>query len=179
MKVSRTMSQSRCIAAGLVLILIPVIGWTRLIVIFDSGATQPLAPFLEPLGASERPPEQRTASTETVPVTVDLESLLPIRSPGLTPGPVKIRAQERELTTPFFLVGADALSRKWLADNRERLIEIGAVGMLVAAKSLADLKAIADLTEGLPITPASGTDLARVLGIHHYPVLITAHGIEQ
>ena len=51
--------------------------------------------------------------------------------------------------------------------------------MLVQADTLEDLRAIAALAEGLSILPASGSDIAQALGITHYPVLITAHGIEQ
>ena len=51
--------------------------------------------------------------------------------------------------------------------------------MLVEAKTLADLRAMAALSEGLPIMPASGADIAAALGIAHYPVLITSQGIEQ
>ena len=179
MKASRTPNRIRCVAAGLTIVLLPVIGWAQLTVIFDNGATQLLAPFLEPFAATVRSPEQHSTSPDTALGAADLASLLPIRSPGLTPGPVEAKSQDRPLATPFFLIGTDARSRQWLADNRARLVEIGAVGMLVEAESPGDLKSIADLTAGLPVTPASGTDLAKVLGIHHYPVLITAHGIEQ
>jgi len=66
-----------------------------------------------------------------------------------------------------------------LQDHRERLNEIGAVGMLVQADSLEDLRVIAKLADGLSILPASGSDIAQALGISHYPVLISTHSIEQ
>ena len=69
-------------------------------------------------------------------------------------------------------------SRRWLAQHRERLAEIGAVGMLVQAESVGDLKAIARIADGLPILPAPASDIARVLGIEHFPVLISRRGIE-
>ena len=56
---------------------------------------------------------------------------------------------------------------------------IGAVGMLVQAETREDLEAVADLADGLSILPASASDIAKALGISHYPVLISAHGIEQ
>ena len=70
------------------------------------------------------------------------------------------------------------VSRTWLAQHRERLAAIGAVGMLVQAESADDLDAIARLADGLPILPASASDIARVLGIKHVPVLISRRGIE-
>ena len=39
--------------------------------------------------------------------------------------------------------------------------------------------AIARLGHGLAIMPASGSDIASVLGIRHYPVLVSRQGIEQ
>jgi integrating conjugative element protein (TIGR03765 family) len=77
------------------------------------------------------------------------------------------------------MIGSDNWSRQWLLTHRERLKEIGAVGMLVQADTLADLRTIAELADGLSILPASGTDIAQALGIAHYPVLISAQGIEQ
>jgi integrating conjugative element protein (TIGR03765 family) len=35
------------------------------------------------------------------------------------------------------------------------------------------------LAPGLTLAPASGDDFAQRLGLRHYPVLITATGIEQ
>ena len=51
--------------------------------------------------------------------------------------------------------------------------------MLVQADTLDDLRTIAELADGLSILPASASDIAKALGISHYPVLISAHGIEQ
>ncbi len=51
--------------------------------------------------------------------------------------------------------------------------------MLVEAKTADDLRAIAGLAEGLPILPASASDIAQALGLSHYPVLITKDGVEQ
>jgi len=109
----------------------------------------------------------------------DPKSWLPIRSPGLTPGRVQARKQDRPFTRPFFLIGSDPRSRQWLRIDRDRLEAIGAVGMLVQADTLDDLRSIAELAGGLSILPASGSDIAKALGISHYPVLISAQGIEQ
>ena len=76
-------------------------------------------------------------------------------------------------------MGSDTRSRQWLQTYRERLKAIGAVGMLVQADTLEDLRTIAELANGLSVLPASASDIAKALGISHYPVLISAHGIEQ
>jgi integrating conjugative element protein (TIGR03765 family) len=91
---------------------------------------------------------------------------------------VQASAHERPFARPFFLIGSDTRSRQWLQDHRDRLKALEAVGMLVQADTLEDLRAIADLAQGLPILPASASDIAKALGITHYPVVITAQGIE-
>jgi integrating conjugative element protein (TIGR03765 family) len=109
----------------------------------------------------------------------NFDNLLPIRSPGLTPGTVQARTLDITFSRPLFLIGSDHRSRRWLQLHRSRLLEIGAVGMLVQAETISDLKAIADLANGLTILPASATDIARAVGVAHYPVLLSSSGIEQ
>lgn len=150
----------------------------ELVVIFDNGRTQSLAPYLEAIEPGPHTPTPATPATPSLGAA-QLDNLLPIRSPGLSPGKVHARAHARPLLRPFFMIGVDARSRRWLARRREHLVSIGAVGLLVAADNERELQQIARLAQGLPITPASGSDLARVLGLEHYPVLITASGISQ
>lgn len=150
----------------------------QLEVIFDNGRTRPLAPYLEALEPGpEKPPPAPPAPPSLG--AAEPAKLLPIRSPGLSPGPVQAKVHVRPHLRPFFMVGADARSRRWLVRHRAHLVSIGAVGLLVAADSEQDLRQVAGLARGLAITPASGSDLARVLGLEHYPVLITASGISQ
>lgn len=151
---------------------------SQLEVIFDNGRTRPLAPYLEALEPGPEKPPSTPPATPSLGAA-DLANLLPIRSPGLSPGKVQARTHVRPQLRPFFMIGADARSRKWLVRHRAHLVSIGAVGLLVAVDSEQDLRQVARLAQGLAITPASGSDLARVLGLEHYPVLITASGISQ
>jgi len=167
---------SRCI--GLVVVLVPLVAQAELTVIYDSGNTQPLAPFLEVIDDVETP-QQQPAPINNQLGAADLNMLLPIKSPGLSPGQVQPQAVKRPFTRPFFLIGSDASSRQWLSQYRDRLLDVGAVGMLVQAETAADLEAIAKIGQGLQIMPASGSDIARALGIKHYPVLVSKEGIEQ
>lgn len=146
--------------------------------IFDSGHTRPLVPYLDILEGSERS-INRSPTSDPKLGAAEIQALLPIRSPGLTPGSMQSRAHNRPFARPFFLIGSDQYSRQWLIKHRERLRAIGAVGILVQADTIDDLQAIARLASGLPITPASGADIAKALGISHYPVLVTSQGIEQ
>lgn len=153
-----------------------------LTVIYDSGVTEPLAPYLAAFGPS---PPARSIQPPVNPAlgAADLSQRLPIRTPTLTPGPVSPRLLSlpngATLPRPLFLIGADLPSRRWLETHRVRLVELQAVGMLVNAETTADLEAIAAISEGLPILPASATDIAAALGLEHIPVLISRRGIEQ
>lgn len=178
---------SRPRIAGFVLIGIALwasIASAELTVIHDSGATRPLAPYLEVFGETPRmdPPARIENSNEKLGAAA-LSNLLPIRTPGLMPGPVTPQPlrlpNNGTLSRPFFLIGSDARSREWFAKHRDRLQAIGAVGMLVEADSEAELAAIAQIADGIPILPAPATDIARALGLEHIPALVSRHGIEQ
>ena len=172
----------------------PVFG--ELAVIHDSGQTRPLEPLLGPLLSSDPQPGEPSrvggpASRDPVLGRMPGEGipgmLLPVRSPGLQPGVLTDTWLKPEVQArlaqgnppPFFLVGSDALSLRWLAANAKTLREIGALGLLVQADTQEDVRRVAAAARGLSITPGSGSDLARVLGIRHYPVLITKDGLMQ
>ena len=163
-----------------------------LTVIYDNGQTQSMAPYLASLQADE--PSGPNANKTEPPLSeqqrlgpADINNLLPIRSPGLTSGTVLNNGYSRDALTllaqgnarPFFLVGSDKASERWLLVHRVHLTHLGAVGMLVQAETPEDVQRIVDLAQGLPMTLGSATDIAQTLGISHYPVLITSKGIEQ
>jgi integrating conjugative element protein (TIGR03765 family) len=176
------MTASHVVGAALVVLsLASGVARAELEVIYDSGDTQPLAPFLE-VFAETPTPTAAVRSGDDLGVA-DATRLLPIRSPGLTPGLVARRQVKRSdpssIPRPFFLIGSDPRSRAWLATHRDRLKQLGAVGMLVQAESVEDLEAMARIAEGLPVLPASATDIALALGLEHFPVLVSRHSIEQ
>lgn len=171
-------------ACMLALMLVPLLARAELaraelIVIYDSGKTEPIAPLLTAFDTVNDSPQQSPLPGKSPLGAAKPQTWLPLQSPGLTPGPVQTRTQDRPFARPFFLIGSDNLSRQWLQRNHARLKEIGAVGMLVQADNLDDLRVIADLANGLSVIPASASDIAQALGISHYPVLISAHLIEQ
>ena len=167
----------------------------ELTVIYDNGQTRPLAPLLEPLLAddspSSMPAESATLNPSSRPLSsygpADLRNLLPVRSPGLTVGDVAGSALRPEVLArlaqgnprPFFLIGSDVMSLRWLASHRDVLEDLGAVGMLIQAETETDVRRVAEVAQGLSITLGSGIDLAAALGIDRYPVLITPDGLRQ
>ena len=105
--------------------------------------------------------------------------MLPVRSAHLSPGDVPRRVIRVPGLTPLFLIGDDARSRAWLRQRQAALRDQQAVGLVVNVESMAALTALRRLAPDLTLSPTSGDDLAQRLDLRHYPVLITATGIEQ
>ncbi len=174
-----------------VLLALPLLVEAEPTVIYDSGRTEPLAPYLTTLRPVDVPHYQGGEDTPASDAgrlgAAALSNLLPIRSPELVPGTLSPDAlsdnTRRRLAQvnapPFFLIGSDDFSLHWLQANRAELQRQGAVGMLIEAETEADLRRVADVAQGLAITPGSASDIALALGIRHYPVLITAQGVRQ
>ncbi len=150
----------------------------ELTVIFDNGQAKPLSVFLGPLNSAGAD-NDRAADKNRQLGAANVQLLLPIRSAGLTPGKLTSRRHGVPFARPFFLIGSDQWSKRWLHQHRNALMEMGAVGMLVEATTIEDLRDIARLADGLSITPASGSDIAKAIGIAHYPVGISGGRIWQ
>ncbi len=168
----------------------------RLPVIHDAGGTRLLAPLyadLLPVQASGVSTHSRQTPTPAAnlrapdPSTALRqydESRFPVHTPELSAGPVASRPLPESLhesppPLPFFLVGIDPLSSQWLVTWQSRLRELGAAGLVVEAPDRAAFEALVRVADGLPLAPASGSAIARLLGLTHYPVLISREGIEQ
>jgi len=150
----------------------------ELTVIFDNGRAKPVSVFLGPMATAEQDHRGTSPSIGALGAA-DMQVLLPIHSPGLTPGAIETRAYLPSFARPFFLIGSDEWSKRWLEQHREILKQLGAVGLLVEATTVEDLQAVAEIADGLPITPAPGTDIAHALGIAHYPLVISDQRVWQ
>ena len=143
-----------------------------LTVIYDSGDTLPLEPYLP-----KRAPQEKVTTQKK---NGQLAFKLPITTPSMQPGKVTASPKAlRYLQQPLFLVGADQVSRDWLAERREQLIQLGAVGLLVEAKDRQEVEAVLAIAEGLRLVPASAEGFAAKLGLTHYPILLSKEGWEQ
>jgi len=130
------------------------------------------------------PPTERTSTKATALPMVRLDpyseaDMLPVKSERLSPGKVEKRVTNNPGLAPIFLIGDDDLSRRWLTSRKEVLQQLKAVGLVVNVQQMGALKALRDLGTGLDMVPASADELAERLSIQHYPLLITASGIEQ
>ncbi len=161
-----------------------VLSWSTvaspLTTIYDSGDTLSIKDYQQDsyqqhdqYGNEERP-------KSFIDSNAALAQQFPITTPTMTPKIIEaIELSVPYLQVPLFIIGNDHLSKHWLSLRRQELIRIGAVGMLVEAKSSEEVESIKQLGEGLQIYPASGRDIATQLGLEHYPVLISRNGIEQ
>lgn len=151
-----------------------------LIVVEDKGGASAL-PYYRALNPQDAQPGQTTMPQPAPRIggPADAEAaMLPVRSARLSPGDEPRRVIRAPGLTPLFLVGDDDRSRAWLKQRRAELQALRAVGLVVNVATPEALAALRRLAPGLMLSPASGDDLAHRLGIKHYPVLITATGIE-
>ncbi|AVS92463.1 integrating conjugative element protein [Paracidovorax avenae] len=153
-----------------------------LIVVDDRGGA-PAQPYydelgLPPLRAAGAPSAAGTGRTPAPIVQAEAVGL-PVRSTVLSPGVVEARPLQAPGLTPFFVVGDDPRSRAWLQQRVGKLRQLRAAGLVVNVGSPRALEELRALAPGLVLSPASGDDLARRLGLRHYPALLTATGIEQ
>ncbi|EPC00580.1 hypothetical protein L861_06480 [Litchfieldella anticariensis FP35 = DSM 16096] len=158
-------------------------GMPELIVVADYGG-EPARPYYVAIGAAGIPEAEgfEVTDTSTRPASKPFseQDMLPVRSELLSPGQVT----PRRLTlprrmTPFFLIGSDEVSHQWLAQRRNRLHEMNAVGLVVNVEDNAVLTRLREVGQGLELRPVSGDDIAGRLGIAHYPVLVTPDGLTQ
>lgn len=151
-----------------------------LIVVEDRGGASAL-PYYQALNAQDAGPPQPPAAVPMPrvdnPGGVEA-ALLPVRSLRLTPGEEPRRLIHASGLVPLFLLGDDDRSRTWLRQRRAALQELRAAGLVVNVATPEALAALRRLAPDLTLSPISGDDLAKRLGIRHYPVLITATGIE-
>lgn len=155
---------------------------SSLIVVEDRGGVSAL-PYYQALNLLPERDAPAGASGVRAPAgqpghAVSEADMLPVRSVLLAPGHVMPRVIHAPGLRPLFIVGDDAESRTWLQQHRDRLDSLGAAGLVVNVATAPALAALRQLVPGLTLVPASGDDLARRLGLRHYPALITATGIE-
>ncbi len=135
---------------------------------YEALDLQPATTPQTPLTEAPRPPPRRFSEAD----------MLPVRSARLAPGEVQPRAIQAPGLTPLFLVGDDDRSRAWLRAHAPRLRELHARGLVVNVETADALATLRSLAPGLTLVPVSADDLAERLGLHSYPVLISATGIE-
>lgn len=155
---------------------------SKLIVVQDNGGVSAL-PYYEELGLTAEPVntviQKGGANSRPISYPVSIESVLPVRSELLAPGQVVSRSIQAPNLPPFFMIGDDDLSRRWLIARKDTLQSISAMGLVVNVKSIQRFNELQALVPDLKLSPVSGDDIVTRLGLAHYPVLITSTAIEQ
>ena len=172
----------RPIAAMVFILVSPAFAQSSSLIVVEDHRGVSALPYYEPLsppprqGDNFQPPVMPSAPSDRRYTEVDM---LPVRSERLSPGEVQRRVIQAPGLTPIFLIGDDDLSRAWLTERLSALRDRNAIGLVVNVETADALASLRQLAGGLMLAPVSGDDLAARLGLKHYPVLITATGIEQ
>lgn len=164
---------------GPITLLVSTLSWANLSAAEDMGDTSSL-PDLRTLNLPAEVASSKVARLPPVPLHPYSEAdMLPVKSERLSPGKIENRVTNTPRLASFFLIGDDDLSRRWLAARKDVLKKLNAVGLVVNVQQHDALIELRSIGSGLDLVPASADELAERLGLQHYPLLITANGIEQ
>ncbi|WP_145479741.1 integrating conjugative element protein [Yersinia similis] len=158
------------------------ISWAaELTVVADLGG-EPTTVYFDSINNQEAvsTPEKKEVTTIVPPsAPLSVSAMLPVNTPELTPGKVDARILNLEGILPIFIIGDDESSRRWLTLRLNTLVQLNAVGLVVNITREEAFNDLKEHAEGLTLLPVSGSDLAKRLGLSHYPVLLTEKGMEQ
>ncbi|HIE4390984.1 integrating conjugative element protein [Serratia sp. Je.1.23.a] len=158
--------------------LVTTAALANLNVIADVGG-EDASPYFEGINRQEGAQSSPVAPPAPASPADTEAAVLPVATPELTPGDVADRPLQLPGIGALFIVGDDDDSRIWLKSNAEQLKSRHAAGLVVNVSNLPALQALRELAPGVPMAPASGSELARRLQLAHYPVLITDTGLSQ
>ena len=158
----------RSIAAGLAALCVDAAAAP--VVVFDSGKSVPLAPYVAQLvGDAEDP---GVLDGVPFPIRSSLKSAVLVQEGLQVFDPTW-------LTQPMFVLAADPVSMRWLAYNHAKLVQINAVGIVVQSPSAAAFKALQKQAQPLQLAPETSPWLASKLssaGAGVYPLLVQPNG---
>ena len=105
----------------------------------------------------------------------------PIRSslhPGYVNKPQALREPVKG-AQPFFIIGNDDFSRDWLTKNKTYLQKIGAQGLATNIDSNGIFATLEKLAAPLSLVAVPVDEIATILHLSVYPVLVTGEEIAQ
>jgi len=175
----KTVSMPWLLGMGLLAQTFTLSAFASELIVVQAGGDSAL-PYYQSLSIQSG--EKAITALPPVPLVspADESQMLPVVSKTLRPGKVQAKTLSASgLARPVFLVGSDPLSLAWLAQRGEVLRELEAVGLAVEVPDSQALAAIRSAAYGLIVWPVSGDDIGSILGITHYPLLLTKTGLEQ
>jgi integrating conjugative element protein (TIGR03765 family) len=148
------------------------------IVIRDYGGRDSGVPTKETL--------QKTMATQAPnnkvrPPAFGDEQRYPIHSKlraGYLSQPQKLREPVKG-AQPFFIVSNDGFSRDWLVKNKAYLLKIGAQGLATNLDNKIEFTQLKNLAKPLPLVAVPVDEIANILSVSVYPVLITGEEIAK
>lgn len=88
------------------------------------------------------------------------------------------KLSKKQILSPFFIVGHDESSLKWLSENKEYLQSIHAIGLVIGFPNYQEIEALEKATH-LPLVPANLQEASKIIGTKHYPVLVYKNWVTQ
>ena len=158
----------------MLLLLMTSIASAEPIVIRDYGGRDSGVPNKESM-------MQLARETPAKPQAFDDAARYPIRSSlrtGYLDQPQKLRNPVKGVQ-PFFIIGNDEFSRDWLEKNKHYLVKIGAQGLATNINNKSIFLELEKLAKPLPLVALPVDEIAQILAIQVYPVLVTGEEIAQ
>ncbi|HFS6879479.1 TPA: PFL_4695 family integrating conjugative element protein [Legionella pneumophila] len=128
-------------------------------------------------------------SLQVIPLTLghsDTSSQLDLSSPIGVPAKSKAsfgKVDAKKIDTSVFhnavfVIGADRLSKQWLAQHQKQLQDMQAIGFIT---NVDDFETIIQLQEQsqLPLLPVNVDPLMQLIGVKHYPIVIAKGEVWQ
>lgn len=104
----------------------------------------------------------------------------PLSATHMRPGKVyTTRLSQYQHHRPFFIVGSDPLSLRWLQTRKPYLVKINATGLIVSVPSSESLRELHSRLAPLESQLIPGDALAQSLNLDRYPALIYRGEIQQ
>lgn len=155
-------------------------------IIHDTGAARSITDFF-PLPAELGEPRPLT-DQDVEFIEKEREAALehmasffyPIKSSAFSRGKIASRkANYPQINKPFFLIGTDRFSIRWVQLNKQELLKRRAMGFLIKAQSPDDLVKVQKMFPEFTIQPLDADRMAQSLKINKYPVFISSTEVIQ
>ena len=110
------------------------------------------------------------------------QRVFPVKTPEMTVGKVEadegVNANLMVAVRPLFIIGYDRTSLQWLVENKDWLIEKGAVGYIANVDNAEQVEHLFRLVDNkVYMMPMNTSELAKQLNIRHYPFYMDKEGV--
>tara|TARA_Y100000588_G_scaffold365624_1_gene430453 strand:- start:179 stop:607 length:429 start_codon:yes stop_codon:yes gene_type:complete len=131
----------------------------------------------------------KTFSLQVIPLTLnhsETSSQLNLSSPIGVPvksqatfGKVNARKADTHLfNDTLFVIGADHISKQWLAQHQKQLQDMQAIGFITNVEEFETIIQLQEQSQ-LPLLPVNVDPLMQLIGVKHYPIVITEGEVWQ